>query len=88
MADATMNILFVAGLEELRNLLENRILEVTGRRKITIKIENGGEEMRWLHKNSTVLSELPDVENSQYMNIDVIITEANLSKFKHYFVKS
>ncbi|VEN61320.1 unnamed protein product [Callosobruchus maculatus] len=76
------------GLEQLRNLLENRILEVTGRKRITIKIENGSEEMRWLYKNSTVLSETPDDKDMQHVHLEVVITEANLSKFKHYFVKS
>ncbi|VEN56787.1 unnamed protein product [Callosobruchus maculatus] len=76
------------GLEQLRMLLENRILEVTGRKRITIKIENGGEEMRWLYKNSTILSEAPDDNDMQHVKVEVIITEANLNKFKHYFVKS
>nr|CAI5866252.1 unnamed protein product [Callosobruchus analis] len=76
------------GLEQLGVLLENRILEVTGRKRITVKIENGGEEMRWLYKNSTILSETPDNEDMQHVKVEVVITEANLNKFKHYFVKS
>nr|CAH7740115.1 unnamed protein product [Callosobruchus chinensis] len=56
-------------LEQLRSLLENRIFEVTGRKRITIKIENGGEEMRWLYKNSTILSETPDDENMQHVKV-------------------
>lgn len=74
------------GLEELRHQLESFILTRTGRQKILIKVPNGGDEIRWLFKNSVVLQETPDTEDTQCIIAKVIITQANLQKFKHHFV--
>ncbi|CAH0562711.1 unnamed protein product [Brassicogethes aeneus] len=76
------------GLDELRMKLEEAILKATSRQKITIKVPNGGDELRWLYKNSTILSEEADSQNSQLMGCKIIITSTNLQKFKHYFVNT
>ncbi|XP_056646817.1 putative GTP-binding protein 6 [Diorhabda sublineata] len=76
------------GLEELRFKLEETVLQATARNVMTIKVPSGGNEMRWLYKNSTVVTEIPDENNLQITKAKVIITDANLSKFKHYFLKN
>lgn len=43
---------------------------------------------RWLYKNSTVINEESDHNNPEMTLAKIIITQANLSKFKHYFVKN
>ncbi|CAG9854508.1 unnamed protein product [Phyllotreta striolata] len=75
------------GLNELREELEKLILKTTSRHLMTIKVENGGHEIRWLYKNATVVSEHADENNSQRINAKVIITDSNLQKFKHAFLK-
>ncbi|XP_019880917.2 putative GTP-binding protein 6 [Aethina tumida] len=75
------------GLDELRYQLEAAILKATSRQKLTIKIPNGGDELRWLYKNSTIISEEADEENSQLLKVKIIITTANLQKFKHNYLK-
>ncbi|XP_066158688.1 putative GTP-binding protein 6 [Euwallacea fornicatus] len=74
------------GLKQLKQQLEEFILHTTGRQKITIKIPNGGDEIRWLYKNSTVVEEIPDQDDMQFIFAKVIITQANLQKFKHHFI--
>lgn len=67
--------------------MEAAILKATSRQKLTIKIPNGGDELRWLYKNSTIISEEADEENSQLLKVKIIITTANLQKFKHHYLK-
>uniref|UniRef100_A0A6P7GLI1 GTP-binding protein 6 n=1 Tax=Diabrotica virgifera virgifera TaxID=50390 RepID=A0A6P7GLI1_DIAVI len=74
------------GLDELRFNIEKAIMKATGRRYITIKVPNGGEEIRWLYKEATVVSQHPDETNPQVMKTNVIITEMKLNKFKHIFL--
>ncbi|KAJ8950376.1 hypothetical protein NQ314_007915, partial [Rhamnusium bicolor] len=74
------------GLDTLRYHLEKNILEATSRHKITIKVLNGGDEIRWLYKNATVIAEMPDETDTQYINAKVIIAHSNLQKFKHHFI--
>ncbi|KAG5893082.1 hypothetical protein JTB14_029478 [Gonioctena quinquepunctata] len=76
------------GLEDLRNELEKAVLKYTGRHIVTVRVFNGGDEIRWLYKNGTVVSETPDENDQQFVRAKVIITDANLQKFKHYFIKN
>lgn len=78
--------LSLLGLNELRQQLEDHILYITGRQKKTIRIPNGGDEIRWLYKNATILEQIPDDEDLTFIFAKVIITQANLQKFKHQFI--
>ncbi|XP_072397336.1 putative GTP-binding protein 6 isoform X1 [Diabrotica undecimpunctata] len=74
------------GLDQLRFNIEKAIMKATARRYITIKVPNGGEEIRWLYKEATVVSQHPDETNPQVMKTNVIITDVKLQKFKHIFL--
>lgn len=74
------------GLKKLKIAVESVLLKSTGRSLIRIRVQNGGPESRWLYKEATVVSVTADEKNSNYVNMDVLITEANLSKFKHSFI--
>nr|XP_023025693.1 putative GTP-binding protein 6 [Leptinotarsa decemlineata] len=76
------------GLEDLRNTLEKTIMKRTGRKILIVRVANGGEEMTWLFKNSTVVSEMPDKKDQQIMEVKTIITESNLQKFKYHFIRN
>ncbi|KAJ8979656.1 hypothetical protein NQ317_006367 [Molorchus minor] len=62
------------GLDKLRFSLEAMVMKNTGREKVTIKVLSGGDEVRWLYKNATVVCEEPDTEDMQYIRISVLIT--------------
>lgn len=66
--------------------MEQSVLYTTNRQKIAISVPNGGEEIRWLYKNATILDETPDPKDLQYVSVKAIITQANLAKFKHAFI--
>ncbi|CAH1153507.1 unnamed protein product [Phaedon cochleariae] len=74
------------GLNNLRSHLEKAILKFTARQILTVKIPNGGDEIRWLYKNSTVVSEIPSEDNQQLIKAKIIITDSNLRKFRHNFI--
>jgi hypothetical protein len=40
---------------------------------------------RWLYKNATVVAEVADTKDTQFVLAEVIITHAKLEKFKHDF---
>ncbi|XP_060537136.1 putative GTP-binding protein 6 isoform X2 [Cylas formicarius] len=76
---------FNVGLDELKNVLQENILKFTQRQNIVVRIPNGGQEMTWLYKNGVVLNESADPNDQQFTSLDVILTQSNLQKFKHYF---
>lgn len=74
------------GLQKLKMVAENVLLNTTERSLIRIRVRNGGPESSWLYKEATVVNVTADNKDSNYLNMDVIITETNLSKFKHNFI--
>lgn len=74
------------GIEELRHKIEEKILNSTGRQLVKLKIPIGGDEIRWLYKNATVVATQQDDTDSQYQITKIIITPAKLHQFKHHFV--
>lgn len=76
------------GLKELKLEIEKSILKATGRFMIKIRVRNGGLELSWLYKEATVVNIEVDENNNQFVFVDVLITQTNLSKFKHIFIKS
>lgn len=76
------------GLEMLLQLLDEAVLSNTNRKCLTIRVPSGGDEMRWLYKNSAVTSVDVHEDDSQLQNMSVIITHAKLEQFKHIFLKN
>nr|XP_029731787.1 putative GTP-binding protein 6 [Aedes albopictus] len=76
------------GMHVLLEEIERKILEVTGRRKIIIRVPMGGSEVAWLYKNAAVTETAADPEDSQRMLVSAVITEAKLQQFRHQFVIS
>lgn len=74
------------GIACLKQNLENAVLKHTDLVKISIRVPCGGDEIRWLYKNSTILKEISDEQNSQLSIVTVIITKGNIGKFKKYFI--
>lgn len=73
------------GLNDLLNEIEQQILKTTNRRKLTIRVPNGGVEMSWLYKNSAVVNMREDTEDAQNLLMDIVIKESVLQQFKKQF---
>ncbi|GJQ65939.1 hypothetical protein Trydic_g4037 [Trypoxylus dichotomus] len=77
-----------AGIDVLKHKLEETILKVTDRHLLNISLPIGGDEVRWLYKNATVIGIKEDGENMENNIVTIIISEAKLSQFKYNFVNS
>lgn len=76
-----------SGVQNLMGAIEKNILKVTNRRKMIIRVPQGGDELAWLYKNTTVIeSEICD-KNNQYLRVHVLLTDLNLTQFKNTFLK-
>lgn len=75
------------GIDELKHAIERNILKVTNRKKIIIRVLQGGAELNWLYKNTTVTHTEIDDRNSEYIKAHVLLTDLALVKFKNEFLK-
>lgn len=75
-----------AGIAELVQQVEQSILRITNRSRITIKVPMGGPESSWLYKNAAVTETAADPQNPQNLMLSVVISQAELQKFRHQFV--
>lgn len=75
------------GIQDLVENVERAILDTTGRKKITMRVKNGGSEMPWLYKNAAVVRTKADTKDDESILMDVIITESKMQQFRHYFCK-
>ena len=76
-----------SGVQNLMEAIEKNILKVTNRRKMIIRVPQGGDELAWLYKNTTVIeTEICD-KNNQYLKVHVLLTDLNLTQFKNTFLK-
>ncbi|XP_017848642.1 putative GTP-binding protein 6 isoform X2 [Drosophila busckii] len=73
------------GLEPLLKDIERQILTVTGRRKIQMRVPNGGSEMAWLYKNAAVVDTIADAANPERLLMQVVISQRVLEQFKREF---
>lgn len=76
------------GIETLRAHIETELLRVTNRSRITMKVPMGGPESSWLYKNAAVTEAAADPNNAQNLLLSVVISDTELAKFRHQFVKS
>lgn len=73
------------GLVELRETIERRLIENTGRTVARLRILTGGPEYAWLYREGTLLHSGVDERDPNYSIVDVVLTPAALSKFRHNF---
>ncbi|CAG0889028.1 unnamed protein product [Darwinula stevensoni] len=73
------------GLEEVREEIEKRLMEVKELAVLHFSIPAGGEEARWLYKYCTVTEEFLNPEDSQKTCLKVIISKASLGRFHKAF---
>ncbi|XP_058057672.1 putative GTP-binding protein 6 [Anopheles bellator] len=76
------------GVHELLMEVERRVLRVTGRQRLVIRVPMGGQEVAWLYKNAAVTETAADSENAERMLVSVVITEAKLQQFRHLFIRN
>ncbi|XP_055377414.1 putative GTP-binding protein 6 [Condylostylus longicornis] len=78
----------LTGIPQLLNEIESKILKVTNRKKLTIKVKNGGEQMAWLYKNCAVTDTCADPQDQEFLFMNVIISSTNLEIFKYKLLKN
>lgn len=76
------------GLRDLIFKIEDSIIRATGQVFIKIRVPNGGTELAWLHKESTVTKVEADEKDYEFTFVNTLITEAKLNMFKHKFITS
>lgn len=75
------------GIDELKKAIEINILKVTNRKKMIIRVPQGGEELTWLFKNTTVTHTELDDKNTEYIKVHLLLTDLALLQFKNTFLK-
>lgn len=68
------------GLDQLKNLIEEKIFKKLGYLQINLKIAQGSEEFFYLNKNCIVL-EINECENSQFVKMKVLFNKSNAFRF-------
>uniref|UniRef100_A0AAG5CX68 Hflx-type G domain-containing protein n=1 Tax=Anopheles atroparvus TaxID=41427 RepID=A0AAG5CX68_ANOAO len=76
------------GIHELLLEVERRVLQVTGRQRMVIRVPMGGQEVAWLYKNAAVTETAADPSNSERLLVSAVITEAKLQQFRHLFIRN
>lgn len=84
----TVSSVTLAGINDLLETVQKRVLETTNRFTIVMRIPSGGEEMQWLYKNAAVTGCEEDPKNSQMILLHVVISDAKFQQFRHHFVKT
>ncbi|XP_058805109.1 putative GTP-binding protein 6 isoform X2 [Phymastichus coffea] len=72
------------GLDILRHKIEKLIFAETGRSVMKMRVESGSEAMTWLYNEATVLHAEADPKDSQFLLLDVIVTDNLLHRFRRY----
>lgn len=75
------------GLHDLEMSIERNILRVTDRKKIIIRVPNGGHELAWLYKNTAVTHTEADPKSSNFLLVHAILTDLAFLQFKSFFLK-
>lgn len=74
-------------LSNLQEAIEKNILTVTNRKKMIIRVPQGGEEVAWLYKNMSVTHIEICEKNHEYTKVHVLYTDLALTLFKNTFLK-
>lgn len=69
------------GLEEMIELIQTKLLEVTSHKLLRLMVPSGSSEYSWLHKEATVV-DYSHTENPQYLILDVLITPTVFGKLR------
>lgn len=76
----------LAGINDLLREVEEKLLQVTNRIKMTMRVPMGGGEMQWIYKNAAVADSEADPKDSQMIFLHVVISQAKLQQFRHHFI--
>ncbi|XP_067137578.1 putative GTP-binding protein 6 [Centruroides vittatus] len=76
------------GLDILKKMIEDKLMENTGRFVKVFRVPSGGMEMRWLYKEANVKATIADTTDPNFLLMEVVISQAVLSKYIHNFGNS
>ncbi|XP_053673556.1 putative GTP-binding protein 6 [Anopheles nili] len=76
------------GMGSLLQEIERRVLRVTDRQRMVVRVPMGGQEVAWLYKNAAVTETAADPNNAERLLVNLVITEAKLQQFRHLFIRN
>lgn len=74
------------GINDLRFEIEKKILRLTERIHMIIRVPMGGPELTWLNKKCAVTRTVADPKNPEYLMVHVVITQMVVQQFKNEFL--
>ena len=76
------------GLTQLTHKLENVLIDVTNRKRYVYRVRTGSDEENWLKRHGVVVSGEVDVEDVNYTNFTVLLSQEDKGKFYNQFIKT
>ena len=75
------------GLNHLLGRLEERLISVTDRLEMRLRLRPGGEEWEWLRQHSALGQVEEQGEEEETNIVNIVISRANMERFKSLFVR-
>jgi 50S ribosomal subunit-associated GTPase HflX len=71
------------GFEKMISLVEKKLMEIRNYLELSLKIEQGSDEMRYLYKNCTIKSieSLEEEQNSQFVIMNILFDKISAIRF-------
>lgn len=76
----------MTGLHDLTQAIQRNILQVTERKKVVIRVPQGGLEMPWLFKNTAVVHTEADPKDCEFIFVHSVLSDLELTQFKNTFL--
>lgn len=78
----------LVGINDLLMQIEEKLLSLTDRVQIVMRVPMGGEEAQWIYKNAAVTDSEADPKDNQMILLHVVISNVKIQQFRHRFVVS
>ena len=75
------------GLDHLLARLEERLISLTDRLELRLRLRPGGEEWEWLRQHSALGQVEEQGEEEETNIVNIVISRANMERFKSLFVR-
>ncbi|XP_015788051.1 putative GTP-binding protein 6 [Tetranychus urticae] len=71
-------------LKSLIEKIDTKLTQVTGQQIVKVKVPNGGEELSWLHRETTIQSIEPDAD-ANFLIVRATMNDVQRKRFVAYF---
>ena len=70
------------------NMIENKLINGTGRKRTILRVKTGSEEFNWLMQHVSVYKAEADPDNPNYSFLHALLLDLEFNRFKKYFIRS